>query len=495
MKGCRLRMRKQVLRALCLFCTLAFLMLPPACAEESGTPDQTADFPQRTWMEAFDGLHERFSAEYAFTDWKGIDWNALGSLCRQEIQSAQEKEDFQAYYLALRRYINSIPDGHVGMSSVPEIDQQYVSGGFGFSPVLLDGNGVIANWVDETSEVYRAGLRAGDELLTWNGQPIAEAAAEVRAIFASNAATQEDAMLKRMAFLARAGVGDRAELSFRSTAGQMVSVPLTAYEDGMITIKKTYPVAVVSDRLREMMLGIDSGAPPLTGVVEYEILDGNVAYIRIWGELDADLTDSGITPSTVALFQNAVKSAQDEGCQGMILDIRNNVGGYDEMAAALLGSFYARETFYEYQSDYDGATHARVIQRSMPDSDALMIRPADTVFTGRVIALINQKCVSSGEGLALGIKNLPNGETLGYYGTNGSFGMTGGQAWMPGGLSITWPRGQSLDANYQVQLDSRDGIGGVAPSIRIPMTRENALLVAQGEDVELAQALAILREN
>ena len=163
------------------------------------------------------------------------------------------------------------------------------------------------------------------------------------------------------------------------------------------------------------------------------------------------------------------------------------------MAATLLGSFYTERTFYEYQNDYDYATGTRAIRRAMTDSDALMIEPAEVVFTGRVIALINQKCVSSGEGLAQGIRNLPNGDTLGFYGTNGSYGLSGAEALMPGGLTVAWPAGQSLDANRQIQLDSRGGVGGVAPTIPIPMTREHALSVAQGEDVELAEALAILQ--
>ena len=111
-----------------------------------------------------------------------------------------------------------------------------------------------------------------------------------------------------------------------------------------------------------------------------------------------------------------------------------------------------------------------------------------------VIALINPKCVSSGEGLAMGIRNLPNGETLGYYGTNGSFGMAGARILVPGDLVVRCPFGQSLDENAEVQLDSRDGIGGVSPTIRIAMTAESAIRIADGEDVGLEEAVRILRK-
>ena len=263
----------------------------------------------------------------------------------------------------------------------------------------------------------------------------------------------------------------------------------------MVTIFKVYPSAVVSDRLREMILGAKSDSPPLTGMVTSDMMDDHIAYIRVWGELDLDLSGTGSAPSTVALFQSAVEEAVRSGRDKMILDLRNNVGGLDEMSAALLGSFYEVPAFYEYQNDYDYQAGTRRIIRAMPESEALMITPADTIFTGRVIALINQKCVSSGEGLAQGIRNLQNGDTLGFYGTNGSYGLTGSEAVMPGGLTVAWPAGQSLDHDRNIQIDSRNGAGGIEPTIRIPMTRENALMVARGEDVELREAIRILKEK
>lgn len=59
---------------------------------------------------------------------------------------------------------------------------------------------------------------------------------------------------------------------------------------------------------------------------------------------------------------------------------------------------------------------------------------------------------------------------------------------------VRYPFGHSLDENEGVQLDSRDGIGGVSPTIRIPVTAESAIRIADGEDVELEEAVRILRK-
>ena len=117
------------------------------------------------------------------------------------------------------------------------------------------------------------------------------------------------------------------------------------------------------------------------------------------------------------------------------------------MAADILGSFYSEKAFYEYQSSYNTLTGKYEIQPVDPKADiiGLYIEPAQLNFTGPIIAITNSRCVSSGEGIALGIKNLPNGETLGFYGTNGSFGLAGSQAIMPGGLTVDWPSGQSSE--------------------------------------------------
>jgi carboxyl-terminal processing protease len=64
---------------------------------------------------------------------------------------------------------------------------------------------------------------------------------------------------------------------------------------------------------------------------------------------------------------------------------------------------------------------------------------------------------------------------------------------MPGGYLIMYPVGQSLDKDRRIQLDSNGREGGVTPTIRVPMTMENALRSAAGVDVELEYALELLK--
>ena len=456
---------------------------------------QESDFSKLSWTGAFERLNERISKEYAFTEWKRIDWQSLYEEYRPKIEAAQLASDFESYYISLLAYLNEIPDGHVRMGNVKEIDDKHIGGCYGLAVAKLDEGKVIITWVDESGPAYAAGVRAGAELLQWNGKPIKDSIEAVSTLFAGPSATNEVLEWKKLRHLVRAPIGKEISISFlnmENTAPQ--SVLLTAYSDNRKSFKKSYPDSVISDILRDMILGVDNPDPMPESMIEKKVFNGNISYIKIWGEFDADLQMTGKTPSTIDQLRLAVKEANEQKSKGLIIDLRNNLGGLDSMAADILGSFYSVKTLYEYQNIYDMAKGEREIlpADNKGGSLALYIEPAQQYFGGKVIALVNQKCVSSGEGIAMGIKNLPNGETLGFYGTNGSFGLSGAKANMSGGLTVDWPSGQSLDENKNIQLGSKDGIGGVSPSIRIPMTAENAMRIAKGEDVELEEAIRIL---
>ena len=63
---------------------------------------------------------------------------------------------------------------------------------------------------------------------------------------------------------------------------------------------------------------------------------------------------------------------------------------------------------------------------------------------------------------------------------------------LPDALSIHYPYGRSVDVNGIVQIDSRNGVGGILPKVRVPRTFDNVMAFARGEDVELRYALDYL---
>lgn len=194
--------------------------------------DLEDDFSNLTWTMAFEELHQTLSTEYAFTDWKSINWDKLHQKYLAEIEKAQLNQDFDAYYLSLRAYLNEIPDGHVRMNNLKEIDDQYIGGGFGLALAKIDDGNVIVTWVDESSQAWVSGIRPGDVLLSWNGQPINEAIDNVSTLFGGTSATTENLEIKKAAYLVRAPVGTEIQLSYKTPDSSLTeSVSLVADDD------------------------------------------------------------------------------------------------------------------------------------------------------------------------------------------------------------------------------------------------------------------------
>lgn len=446
--------------------------------------DEASDYSNLPYLEAFDALFTRLEREYAFTEWKGIDWHVLRERYRPLVAAAEEEGDAQAYYLALRSFIYAIPDRHVSISSIAAIDEAAIAGGFGIAAALLDDRRLVITWVDEQSAAHAAGFKPGQVIDTIDSRKAWDAVLDVEPLFISKATTDEELLQNKALQRFRAPVGTAMQITTTDNAAI-----LYVYDDVKESMKHSYPDAVVSDALRNAMLGREE-LPLPASMVEYHTPREGVFAIKVWGLFDADLDASGTMVPTLEQWRAAIDTAIAQETTLMIVDLRNNVSGLDELSALMLGSFYETPTLYEHLNTFVPQTGTRDLMR-FGSTEGIYINAAPSIYTGKVVALTNHRTVSSGEGLAMGIKRLENGETLGFWGTNGSFGLAGCQAMMGEDIIIRWPSGQSLDERYMIQLDSKDGVGGVTPSIRIAWDLDRALAVSQGIDVEFNEALRL----
>jgi Periplasmic protease len=257
-----------------------------------------------------------------------------------QIEGAQIRQDFNGYYLSLRAYLNEIPDGHVRINNLKEIDDLYIGGGYGLAIADSSDQNIIISWVDPASQAWAAGLRPGYEVVSWNGQPIRAALAQTETLLAGTSATTEYLNLKKLAYLVRGAVGQPVEIGYLAPDGASpATVALVAYDDGGLSLKKNYPDAVVSNKLRDMFVGVDNPDPVPKAMVESQMVADQISYVKILGELDADLQETGELQSSLDLLSAAVVAARQNGSRGLIVDLRNNIGGLDQMAADMLGFF------------------------------------------------------------------------------------------------------------------------------------------------------------
>ena len=456
-----------------------------------------ADFSALSWTAAFTAAHDKFSREYAFSAWKGVDWPSLYEQFLPRIEQAQAAGDEVAYYLALHEYICSIPDGHISLKAedpapVKAIAQKLVGGGFGMAVAELDDWRVIAAAVIPDGPADAAGITAGAEIVSWGDRPARTAIGQIDvgavpyksltgAVGGENPkATRQGYRLEQARLLVRGPVGSSTEVVFRNPgAAASQTATLTAVDDA----GQTFALANFAAR------------PDFSSQVDSRILPEGYGYVLV--RMEYDPLNPGYPTQVYQDFQTAIASFVTAGVPGVIVDLRGNYGGSDQLAADMCGFFYSAPAFYEEQEYYDkrdGRFLSITISESGPDPivDQISIEPQTPYYGGPVVVLVNPSTTSSGEGPPMGISRLPNGTVMGFYGTNGSFGMVGGEIALPGGYGIGYPYGRSVDRYGVVQLDSRNGIGGVAPDLRVPRTLENVLAFAAGTDVELHYAVMYL---
>lgn len=486
--------------ALVIAALLTCALFAGSCGPSGSGPGFKApsseDFSGLSWTEAFKRMNEKLSREYAFTEWRDVDWNALYDEYSPLIAEAEDDNSLEDYYLALRRYLWSVKDGHMHIEGDNlGLEDKLYGAGFGLTFERLDDGKIIVNWVEDSGPASKAGMKAGAEVVQWNNKPIDKAVAETDTCFALYPpATNEMLGVMQRYFLGRASAGEKKAVSFVNP-GESVAVEatVTAVKDDMESLQHTYSLV---------------GFPPpenkdgVTSIVVSETLAEGYGYIKIEGEYDLPKNKKGDHTPTLELFQAAVDKFIGEDAPGLVIDVRSNDGGSDEMVAEMMSSLFTESSFYEYQNWYDTENERMEIMLVNEESGGfedpgkgIEISPGSKRFNGPVVALVNPACISSGEGVAMCIDRLPNGEVAGFRGTNGSFGMVYGvMVKMPGDYSITYPIGQSLDKEKSIQVESREGKGGITPGIRVPLTAENAIRAGNGEDVELESAIETLRE-
>ena len=459
---------------------------------EGFTLPDPADLSNLSWSEAFMQVHAKLAKEYAFTDWKGVSWPDLLDYFLPRIKQAEANQDEKAYYLALHEYIYSIPDGHISLTAhepavLTEICREQVGGSYGLAVAELDDWRVVAAVVVSGGPAALAGMETGAEIVAWDEIPAQTAISSVdiavlpyRMLTAefspSGESSKATTVLRRL---------EQAKLLTRGPVGRTVAV---SFRNPGVEETRTEKLSAVldADPAVSSLNALNFAArPEFSSQVDVDIREG-FGYIRLRAEVD--MSDFSVYPTAIfQAFQNALTLFVDTKIPGVIIDLRGNYGGSDELVSDLCGFFYDSMIAYEYLELYDKRTDSFLKVGGYP------ITPAVPTYTGPVVALVNPGTISSGEGLAAGISHLVNGAVIGFHGTNGSFGIAGGEILLPGDYLVKYPYGRSVDSFGVVQLDSRNGMGGVIPTWRIPKTIENILAYAKGDDVEFAYAVKYLR--
>jgi len=422
------------------------------------------DFSGMSYTEAFDAMLEKFRTEYAFTAYKGIDWEALSSAFRPRFEQAEQRRDSNAYALALRDFLWSVPDAHVGMDLTPLYGMVYdeISGGLGLSIRELDDGRVLAAFVLDGGPADEAGIAFGAQILELNGLPI-EDVLDANVPWSSPFSTETAHRLEQLRFALRFPVEAEVRVTYRNPGGTPTTTTLVAAPE-FDSFDFTDPFSATT--------GFELP-------VEFYVLDSGYGYVSIYSFFDNQIL-------TVQLWERMIQAFNDSDVPGLVIDLRSNSGGSGFLADQMAAYFFEDELVLGNTGYYDDSIGDFFFDPG--DENTFFLPRQDLRYRGDVTLIIGPSCVSACEFFAYDMTLQDRATIVGEYPTAGAGGSVE-DFLMPDDISVRFTIGRAVDAQGEIHIE---GVG-VVPDVRVPVTEQNLRAIfLEGRDVVLEQAIEAL---
>jgi C-terminal processing protease CtpA/Prc len=432
-------------------------------------PESTAldDFSQLSYTEAFDKMLEKFTNEYAFTELKKIDWAAKGKEFRPRFEEAEKNKDAHAYALALRDFLWSIPDTHIGFdqSLLSEDFSRETAGGLGFAIRETDDGKIIANFILKGGPAEKAGMKWGAEILSLDGKPTGD----VVTATVPWSSPFSNPIVKRLQQLSYA-------TRFPLDKGQ---VQVTFQNPG--EAQQTANLEVVSERDSFSFGSFRSGDPATSLPVDYDLLPSGLGYIKVNSFSDNDVL-------SIQVWERAISFFNQNQIPGVILDMRDNGGGSGWLADQMAAYFFDKEIVVGNIARYSKDTGKFYMD---PGDETRMIPPrTELQYSGPVAVLVGPACASACEFFSYDMTINKRAMIVGQYPTEGAGGSVE-QFLMPEQLIVQMTTGRAVDAQGNIHLEGK----GVVPTVKVPVTADTLQKQANGEDVVLEAAEKALSQK
>ncbi len=431
------------------------------------------DLRGRSWSKAFRILHERLVREYAYGDHKNIDWASLYDTTAAQVLAAEEEDNKEGWYRALRAYVRSIPDSNVHIDLNDVLRDADVGASAGLALVQLADDSVIVCGLLEDGPAAAADIAWGATVFAWDGKPVAEALADANVLWAESTAGTPDVLHRQqLAWLTRGPEGTTHSITYMNPGdAKQVTVALVLAVDDY----ETLPMA------RPLWEPLDLFDSP----VKTRVVAGGYRYIRI-----AAIAPTFSTPFPAREFNAAIRLGANEEAPGLILDLRGTQGGDSSLVPKMLGALVAEEAFFETPAVWDSELEIYLVE----SEDTVYIEPEAFAFLGPVVVLVDAYTMGPAESLAGFLKGRENVRVFGETGTCASPGVPDTDLTIPGGYSVMYPTRRSLDESGAIQgVSDGTGAGGVEPDTVFALDRSNASAMYQdGKDVLLDKAIELL---
>jgi C-terminal processing protease CtpA/Prc len=429
-------------------------------AEEAGLDD----FSDLSYVEAFDAMIDLLRREYAFTEYKSIDWDAISEAYRPTVVDAERENDAETFGNVLSDIALSIPDGHVSGPIDYQTFQIETSGGLGLALRELDDGRVVVSYVRPEGPADLTGIKLGAEILDINGTPI-HAALEATRLWTSSS-TDINRRLEQLTYVVRFPEQTRVDLQFRNPEDDEIREETLTTVYDLETFEHSGYAAEEDQQT--------AGELP----IEYILRDDGFAYVKIYSFSD-DL------PLTVSLWERFISRAVFFNALGVIVDLRENGGGSGFLGDQLPAYFFDQEYVIGNTARYSERQGAFAVNPA--EEERFVLPQSGLIYHGPVAVIVSPNCASACESFAYAMTINNRAAFVGHYPTAGLGGSVVPIA-MPEGLMFNYTNSRSLDANGDISIEGK----GVAPTVRIPVTMET--LFGEGDPLFDA-AITALRDE
>ena len=424
------------------------------------------DYSEQSYPEAFNSLIDLLKKEYAFTEYKGIDWEAKRTEFLPLFEAAAANEDVRDYQRALRDFGWSIPDGHVSGPFVREDFQQDIAGGLGIAIRETVEGPVIVNFVTEGSPAEAAGITLGTEIVAIDGVPIADVISNAVA-HSAPFSTDHFKRLQQMRYAVRFPIETEVELTWIDEAGEEV----------------TETMKVISEFESFSFSSFARGTTGFEIPVDYELLEAGDHGENDYGYVKIDsFSDNSVL--TVQLWERMIRTLNRYAINGLIIDMRQNGGGSGFLADQMAAYFFDEPHVLGNAGYYDEDRGEFYFN---PDGEDRYYLPAEDLrYEGEVAVIVGPFCLSACEFFSYDLTIDDRAHIVGHYPTGGLGGSIK-SIMMPEDEYFTFTIGRAVDADGEIHIE---GIG-VVPTVQVPVTIET-LLAGEDEDILLDAAVAHL---
>ena len=424
------------------------------------------DYSDQSYSDAFNSLVDLLTKEYAFTEYKEIDWEAKRTEFLPLFEAAATDEDARAYQRALRDFGWSIPDGHVSGAFVSEDFQQAIAGGLGIAIRETDEGPVIVNFVGEGSPAETAGITLGTEIVSIDGVPIGDAIGNAVA-FSAPFSTEHFKRLQQMRYAVRFPIETEVELTWIDAEGEEVTETMT----------------VIGEYDSFSFSSFARGTTGFEIPVEYKLLEADEYGDNDYGYAKIDsFSDNSVL--TIQLWERLIRTLKQYAVGGLIIDMRQNGGGSGFLADQMAAYFFQEPHVLGNSGFYDEDRGEFYFD---PEGQDRYYLPADDLrYDGEVAIIVGPFCLSACEFFSYDMTIDDRATVVGHYPTGGLGGSIKSIK-MPDEEYFTYTIGRAVDADGEIHIEGK----GVPPSVQVTITEEN-LLADEDEDVLLDAAIAHL---